>query len=1855
MNENFNSAFYKKILDQINSNIYVTDVETDEIVYMNDYMKNTFQVSNTEGKKCWQILQSGMNKRCEFCKIKQLQESNSQKICVWYEKNTITEKTYLNHDTLELWDNKLYHIQNSIDVTEQLQLSVEATIDELTGIFNRNAGKKRIEELLTAEYLNEDFVVVLYDMNGLKWVNDTYGHLEGDRLLIFVAQNIKKRLKEPNFIFRLSGDEFIIVFLDTTVKGVEVWMDNILLTLNQERIKENIDSDTSFSYGIANIHVDENLTVSDVLSIADSQMYIQKRDYHILMNKKRLTNSQPKYNSIPLFEYNRDHLFESLSETIDDYLFVGNLKTSKFMYSRQMMIDFRLPNQILDNAAAFWGEKIHPDDKAGFLRSNQEIADGRAEQHTIYYRAKDASNRWIPLLCKGKMIRDKNGNPDLFAGTIRNLDKNREQASLEPNSLDTYLDTSYYIYEKNQSNKNNFLFQKSFYFVNIFDQQNDLKTKTDLLDFVNKNIPGGILAVQAHSGFPLYCFNQAILEYTQYSYEELCQITNGKFSNIIYEKDRQFVEREIFQQLERNDIYEIRYRIVCHGGHLLWVYERGKYVIDEHGQKLILSFFVDISHEMNNEQELRFINENSLDGVFKAALIEHFPILYANDGYYRIHGYTKKQFHHDLNDCAENLIYESDKARIRAQITDLIKNNQSQAILEYRIKKRDNSIAWIHISASFTSLLDQTIIMIGMVMDITKRKKLEDKLYRSQQLFKVAQTKTGLNIWEFDIQNKQVIGNPDSAVIRSYQNLTANIPESIIAQGLIHPQSINELKNLYQHLEKGAAPLSATIRVKQKDAKDKYLWEKITYTIVQHIDEKPAWAIGISEDVTEQKEIETRIYKEESLRKVLNEDIILNIRLNFSRDFIEDISLHSNEQYEKQLSDYTYDDIYKYLLQTIANEDDQKKFEKKYSKNQINDYIRTFTDIPTFEFRQKYLNGMILWVSLNMKTTISPQNNDVILFIYTKNIDIQKRRELALQNKAEIDEMSSLYNESTSQLMIETLLKKEYDPKKVNAFLLLDIDNFKQINHSGNFLFGDQIIRQMGQMIKKSISSSCIAARINGDTFSIFYHNAESKKVIYQAALQLQKKLSSIYHFQDIETQLTLTGGLIYLFSENMSYSQIHQCALHALDTAKRRGKNQILSYQEIEKVEFNFKIEMIINPNDFTILSMSPTGQIIFNCIFPVKKPIKCYELLHNRKSPCPFCSQQIDFEQTNMRECFVSKIDKLMYVKEQLSHYEGDTVRKIEMQDIPFNLAYENQDSDLQQFLEISWKNIDKNIQRENAFDNILRQLGTFFNAQNVLLFHQSDNQQKFSLTSKWNYNNQISNIKNTHFSKEHFENIVSAVAPQKYFVILDKNHFCYKNITELYFEKDVPLPLLFIGIYNKNKLVSCLLVETVKQHINASKSIEVIADVICKITTIYNLQTKYTYALTHDQKTGLSNYDSYIKTIRNINTDIYSTFGMIEITIINLKKYNQRYGIVQGDEILQFIAQTITKFFDKKSCYRISNAHFIVLCPDITYENFIHIYDTFYQELIEFYDQWIICEKVWEKNSLVLETMQEQLEEKTRHAVNKKIHSKLAKSDQSIAKILERLNTAFVNGKFLTFLQPKAHTKTNQICGAEALIRYNDPQKGIIPPGRFLPEIERAGLIRHIDLFILKDVCRILSNWLKTTWKPFPISINYSRATILEPGILEETNKIVESYNIPKELIEIEVTESIGSIDSASLKNIVNQFLAEGYKIALDDFGAEYSNIYILYSLHLSSLKLDRKIVSDIYHDHRAKLVIKNIINTCQQLDITCVAEGVETKEQLKVLKDLSCDVIQGYYLNKPLSEDDFKKISGITNPH
>ena len=276
-------------------------------------------------------------------------------------------------------------------------------------MLNRNAGKKKLDDLLRCMGKDESFTVSLYDINGLKWVNDTYGHLEGDRLLVFVAQSIRKNLEGNDFIFRLSGDEFIVVFLNKSVREAEMWMQRMLGMLEERRLAQGMHYDVTFSYGFANITAGKNLSVSDVLSIADSQMYIRKRDHHIQQGDSRLKKGQERLSQPAPFQLNRSYLFEALAECTDEYLFAGNLKTGEFLHSYRMMIDFGLPAQVLGNSSAFWGERIHPEDRDEFLRCNQEIVEGRAERYTVSYRVKNVKGQWVHLLATGRMIRDEQG------------------------------------------------------------------------------------------------------------------------------------------------------------------------------------------------------------------------------------------------------------------------------------------------------------------------------------------------------------------------------------------------------------------------------------------------------------------------------------------------------------------------------------------------------------------------------------------------------------------------------------------------------------------------------------------------------------------------------------------------------------------------------------------------------------------------------------------------------------------------------------------------------------------------------------------------------------------------------------------------------------------------------------------------------------------------------------------------------------------------------------------------------------------------------------------------------------------------------------------------------------------------------------------------------------------------------------------------------------------------------------------------------------------------------------------------------------------------------------------------------
>lgn len=425
--EIFDSAFLTSAMDTVNTNLYITDAETDRIVFMNNTMKQTFGIKDPEGKLCWKVLQSGMENRCSFCRIESLRQMDGEKRCVWDEVNTRTGRVYKNFDCLLHWNGRDYYVQNSIDVTEYVQISKRASLDELTCMLNRRAGKAMMETVVErARNEQKPLVIALYDINELKSTNDRYGHSQGDRLLQHVAATVKQGLGFQDFIFRLSGDEFVVLFYGETLAGADRRMQEILEQVKKGPEAEECLFEASFCYGLTEVYPGDHYSVKEIIAKADEQMYIQKREYHIRRSVAQLEEYGKQLNQIPEFDYDRDHLYDALTASTDDYVFIGNMKTGVFRYPQEMVDEFGLPGLVVENAAAFWGQIIHPDDEKYFLESNQEIADGRADYHNIEYRARNAVGNWIWLRCRGKMIRDTDGKPGLFAGMITNLGKKNQ-------------------------------------------------------------------------------------------------------------------------------------------------------------------------------------------------------------------------------------------------------------------------------------------------------------------------------------------------------------------------------------------------------------------------------------------------------------------------------------------------------------------------------------------------------------------------------------------------------------------------------------------------------------------------------------------------------------------------------------------------------------------------------------------------------------------------------------------------------------------------------------------------------------------------------------------------------------------------------------------------------------------------------------------------------------------------------------------------------------------------------------------------------------------------------------------------------------------------------------------------------------------------------------------------------------------------------------------------------------------------------------------------------------------------------------------------------------------------------------
>lgn len=224
---------------------------------------------------------------------------------------------------------------------------------------------------------------------------------------------------------------------------------------------------------------------------------------------------------------------------------------------------------------------------------------------------------------------------------------------------------------------------------------------------------------------------------------------------------------------------------------------------------------------------------------------------------------------------------------------------------------------------------------------------------------------------------------------------------------------------------------------------------------------------------------------------------------------------------------------------------------------------------------------------------------------------------------------------------------------------------------------------------------------------------------------------------------------------------------------------------------------------------------------------------------------------------------------------------------------------------------------------------------------------------------------------------------------------------------------------------------------------------------------------------------------------------------------------------------------------------------------------------------------------------------------------------------------------------YLQQKVNSANGHVVGAEALIRYQDQPHGLVGPDKFIPYLENTGLIFYVDFFIFEEVHKLLAMWRQKGIELIPISLNFSRVTLLGDKLVERMNQINQKYGIDRDLIEIEITENMGEIERNTIIKIGQEIKAAGYRLALDDFGAKYSNLSIISDLKFDTLKFDKGLVDYLVQNENARWILECIIALCKKMDIYNVAEGVEIKEQVAILAELGCTYIQGYYYSRPVA--------------
>ncbi len=412
--------------------------------------------------------------------------------------------------------------------------------------------------------------------------------------------------------------------------------------------------------------------------------------------------------------------------------------------------------------------------------------------------------------------------------------------------------------------------------------------------------------------------------------------------------------------------------------------------------------------------------------------------------------------------------------------------------------------------------------------------------------------------------------------------------------------------------------------------------------------------------------------------------------------------------------------------------------------------------------------------------------------------------------------------------------------------------------------------------------------------------------------------------------------------------------------------------------------------------------------------------------------------------------------------------------------------------------------------------------------------------------------------------------------------------------------------------------------------------------------------------DPLTGLYKESKFLYEVANIlRNDMERQYAIITFDVDRFRVFNDMYDEQLAEEILIAIADVLRALPVEGKCYcRYHSDRFILFIPYQKRTDIIKVIEFIQQECnkirivksllkLSFGVYQIVDRSVpvrlmcdWAR---LAEYNVKGLSMQYYAFYNEEYRSHLL--EQQI--IENEMHQALEEGQFEMYLQPSYELQTNKVIGAEALVRWKHPQWGMVRPDKFIPLFEKNGFVIKLDEFIWEEACKKLKEWLDCGYE-IPISVNISRIHTYDTAFVQKLVTLVETYQIPKKLLQLEFTESMFTENTDPLCRLMERLKEQGFTLLMDDFGSGYSSLNMLKNVPIDVIKLDRVFFDDIMENTRGKIIIQSSIKMIHDLHLDVTAEGIEKKEHVEFLNQCRCEKGQGYFYSKPMPVKEFETL-------